>query len=110
MARSLAQPEDKFQRVAAIKAFEFCFELAWKYQQSWVSQDDGMAIASPRGTFREAAKHGLIDNPKAWFDFLEWRNLTVHTYNDDTAAQIYQVVKNDFVGELDKLIKAAEAG
>lgn len=107
LGRVLAIPEDEIQRAAAIKAFEFCFELSWKYLKSLVEEDAGM-IASPRSVFREAAKHGFIDNPAQWFNFLDARNLTVHTYVEAVAEQVYGVIKGDFASALSKLIESAE--
>jgi nucleotidyltransferase substrate binding protein (TIGR01987 family) len=44
-----------------------------------------MLINNPRDTIRETAKEGLIEDPKAWFGFLESRNLTSHVYNEKVA-------------------------
>ncbi len=99
----LGTPENKIQRAAAIQAFELCFELSWKYLKGLVEEDAGM-VASPRSVFREAAKHGYIDNPEDWFGFLEARNLTVHTYVEILAEKVYATIKSDFIPTLDKLI------
>ncbi|HVC36410.1 MAG TPA: HI0074 family nucleotidyltransferase substrate-binding subunit [Candidatus Dormibacteraeota bacterium] len=107
LGRTLLAPEDEIQRAATIQAFEFCFELAWKYLKTLVEEDDGM-VASPKAVFREAAKHGIIDNPSDWFNFLDSRNLTVHTYIEVVADKVYRVVKNDFVGALNKLIETTD--
>lgn len=61
--RALAQPENEFQRAAVIQAFEFCFELSWKYLKTLV-EDDGSMVASPKAVIREAARHGFIDDPE----------------------------------------------
>ena len=107
LRRMLAAPENETQRMATIQAFELCFEPAWKYLKSLVEEDAGM-VSSPKAIFREAAKHGFIDNPEAWFEFLKARNLTVHTYIEAVAEQVYGVAKNDFKLALDKLIETAE--
>jgi nucleotidyltransferase substrate binding protein (TIGR01987 family) len=65
-------------------------------------------VASPKAVFREAAKHGIIDNPSDWFSFLDARNLTAHTYVEAVADKVYKVAKNDFTLALDKLIETTE--
>jgi nucleotidyltransferase substrate binding protein (TIGR01987 family) len=101
--RALVQPENEFQRAAVIQAFEFCFELSWKYLKSLV-EDDGSMIASPKAVIREAARHGFIDNPEAWLNFLQSRNLTTHTYIEAVAEKVYLSVKNEFAPALEKLV------
>ncbi|MGH7195717.1 MAG: HI0074 family nucleotidyltransferase substrate-binding subunit [Candidatus Saccharimonadales bacterium] len=103
LRRALGQPEDKFQRAAVIQAFEFSYELSWKYLKSLVEINSGM-VASPRAAFREAAKLDIVNNPGQWFDFQEARNLTTHTYVEAVAVKVYAVVKTEFVAALDKLI------
>jgi nucleotidyltransferase substrate binding protein (TIGR01987 family) len=105
--RALLQPEDEFQRAAVIQAFEFCFELTWKYLKTLV-EDDGSMIASPKAVFREAARHGFIDNPDEWFGFLQARNLTVHTYVEAVADKVYATIKSGFAAVLEKLIDGNE--
>ncbi|HEY1835297.1 MAG TPA: HI0074 family nucleotidyltransferase substrate-binding subunit [Candidatus Saccharimonadales bacterium] len=101
--RALKQPENEFQRAAVIQAFEFCFELSWKYLKTLV-EDDGSMIASPKAVIREAARHGFIDNPEDWFGFLQSRNLTTHTYIEAVAEKVYATVKDEFAAALEKLI------
>jgi len=107
LGRALAASENEIQRAGTIQAFEFCFELSWKYLKSLVEEDASL-VASPRAVFREAAKHGFIDNPEAWFEFLLARNRTVHTYIEAVAERVYATVKDDFVPALDQLIERAD--
>ena len=67
-------------KAGAIQAFEFSFELAWKTMKR-VLHAKGIEARSPRDCFREAASTQLINNPKDWLEFLDKRNLTVHTYD-----------------------------
>ena len=66
---------------ATIQRFEFTFEMAWKIMKSIVELE-GLITTSPRNAIRQAATVGLIDNPSVWLEFLENRNLTVHTYKE----------------------------
>lgn len=92
--------------LGAIHAFEFTFELAWKAMKK-VLKINGYEVGSPRDTFRKAASEGLIDDPQKWFDFLEKRNLSSHTYEK---SQILEVIRifDEFDIEVSRLIKALE--
>lgn len=91
LLRSDATPADDMLRDACIQRFEYCYELAWKTMKRILSHQ-GLEVNSPRPVFRQAAKEGLISDPETWFEFLEKRNLTVHTYNAATAADIRKIL------------------
>jgi nucleotidyltransferase substrate binding protein (TIGR01987 family) len=40
--------------------------------------------------FRESAKIKLIKNPENWFEYHKARNLTSHTYNEETAEETFK--------------------
>ena len=42
---------------------------------------------------RAAHKERLIINLELWLKFLKERNLTVHTYNEDIADEVYEAAK-----------------
>jgi nucleotidyltransferase substrate binding protein (TIGR01987 family) len=106
LADVLAQPPNDYMRAAAIQAFEICFELSWKYLQARLSEA-GLDANSPRGTFRESGRAGLLDNVTAWLDFTEQRNLTVHTYQPQLANTVYTMIRHDFLPESHKLLETA---
>lgn len=83
------QKMDIYRRDGAIQRFEYTFELAWKMMQRVLKQQ-GVEAGSPKQVFRAALKIGLIDDLDQWFSFLEKRNLTVHTYNEDTADEVFE--------------------
>ncbi len=85
----LAEPPSTIARDAAIKRFEFTFELAWKATQR-VLRDEGIVCRSPKGCFQEAFSLGLIEDNPLWVTMIEDRNLTVHTYQERTAQRIYE--------------------
>ena len=99
-------PASEINRDATIKRFEFCFELCWKLMQA-ILQEHGIEAYGPKGSIREAAKLGLIDNPHTWLEFLKARNLTTHTYEEKLAEKIYSKVKK-FNKTAEVFIKNAE--
>lgn len=75
-------------RDSAIKRFEFTFELACKCIQKFL-RGEGIICRSPKECLKEAFKFGLIEDNPQWIAMLEDRNLTVHTYDEETAEDVY---------------------
>ena len=88
---ALTAPKTDLNRDASIQRFEFTIELAWKTMRR-ILKYKGILINNPRDTIREAAKEGLVQDPKTWFFFLENRNLTSHIYNEEIAEKIYRTL------------------
>jgi len=101
---ALAAPKTDLNRDASIQRFEFTIELAWKTMRR-ILKYKSILINNPRDTIREAAKEGLIQDPKVWFVFLENRNLTSHVYNEDVAEKIYSALPG-FKVALDAFIES----
>jgi nucleotidyltransferase substrate binding protein (TIGR01987 family) len=89
-------------QAGAVQAFEFCYELAWKIMKRFLDTQ-GIEAISPKDTFRKAALAHIIDDPEAWFDFQEKRNLTVHTYEQENLDAIIKIF-DLFSLELNKII------
>lgn len=88
LREALAEPETTVVRDAAIKRFEFTFELAWKATQRFL-RAQGTVCRSPKQCLQEAFAFGLVQDNPLWIRMLEDRNLTVHTYDERTAQNIY---------------------
>jgi len=43
-----------------------------------------------REMIREGAERGLIDDPRAWFNYREKRNLTSHTCDEKVTQDVYR--------------------
>jgi nucleotidyltransferase substrate binding protein (TIGR01987 family) len=71
------------EKAGAVQSFEFCYELSWKLMKR-VLESRGLEVGSPKDSFRKAREEGLIDDPEIWFEFQKKRNLSVHTYNQDS--------------------------
>jgi nucleotidyltransferase substrate binding protein (TIGR01987 family) len=79
----------KALRDACIQRFEFCIELSWKTAMRIL----GLDVNAPNPAIRDMAQNHLIDDPKIWFDFLQARYKTSHTYDEDVAKEVYLVVE-----------------
>lgn len=91
--------EHKIARDAVIQRFEFCVELAWKVSAKLL----GSSATTARPVVRQMAQNSLIHDPLVWFDFIEARNKTSHTYNERIAQEVLQTALL-FVDEGQKLL------
>ncbi|HLF02778.1 MAG TPA: HI0074 family nucleotidyltransferase substrate-binding subunit, partial [Anaerolineales bacterium] len=92
LSDALAQPETEWMRDAAIKRFEFTFELAWKTTRR-VAQKAGIQCgASPREVIKAVLKAEWIDDDRLWLKMLDDRNQTVHAYDAVDAKLIYDAL------------------
>lgn len=94
------------EKAGAIQAFEYCYELSWKTMKRLL-EIQGKSVNSPRATFRAAALEGYIEDPEVWFKFIEKRNITVHTYQEDEADAVIEIFPI-FSKELSSFIKKIE--
>lgn len=79
-----------------MQRFEFTYELAWKLMKLYLESEGIININSPRLAFKEAFVLGIITEGETWIDMINARNLTVHTYNEGMAKEIYDKVKDKY--------------
>ena len=82
----------EIERDAVIQRFEFTFEAVWKAAQFHLLTVEGLDVASPKAAMRACREVGLLDEQEAMqaLQMADDRNLTVHTYNEQLAAQIFE--------------------
>lgn len=54
-------------------------------------------INSPKSVMKQAYADNLIDDEEAWLELLYSRNLTSHIYDDNTASDIFESIKNKYL-------------
>ncbi len=79
-----------------IQAFEYNFELAWNVIKDFYEYQGVTDIQGSRDAFRLAYERGLISEGDIWMDMIKKRQLTVHTYNEEVAAEIAQAIVDDY--------------
>ena len=75
----------KIARDACIQRFEYCIELAWKVSLKKL----GSQTKFPKPAVREMARADLIDSAEEWLDFIEARNNTSHSYDEEIARKVF---------------------
>jgi nucleotidyltransferase substrate binding protein (TIGR01987 family) len=79
-----------------IKAFEYTFELAWNTLKDYLEYQSILNVSGSRDAIREAYKINLIGDGEEWMNMIVSRNLTSHSYNEDTAEEIADAVINTY--------------
>ena len=86
---AIALEKNVANRDSAIKRFELTFDLAWKTLKEYLGEHFGVSVNSPKATFREVFQQGLTQYSDDWIKITDDRNLTVHTYDEDLAEDVY---------------------
>ena len=100
-AAALAQqrPLSKLEEQGLIQAFEYTHELAWNTLKDLLESRGVRNLYGSKDATREAFKVGLLENGEIWMDMIRDRNLTPHTYNEDTAKAIVSAILDRYVAE-----------
>ena len=98
-------------RAGAIQNFEFTYELCWKFMRRWLEGNLGSAYVegvTRRELFRLGAENRLLTDVDQWMEYHDARNETAHTYDEDTAEDVFETTRI-FLGDAKKLLQALEA-
>ena len=87
------------EKQGLIKAFEITQELSWNLMKDYLEYQGNFSIRGSRDAIREAFRFGIIQNGKLWLKMIETRNLTAHTYNQDTANRVVLQIVNVYIEE-----------
>jgi nucleotidyltransferase substrate binding protein (TIGR01987 family) len=89
LKEALSLPKSDIIRDSVIQRFEFTVELSWKVLQRHLKESGINEALTPKNTFREGARLGLVRDPEAWIQFVDARNLSSHTYKESLAEEVY---------------------
>jgi len=79
----------KIARDACIQRFEYCIELAWKVAMKKV----GSSTKFPKPAVREMARGDLVDSAETWLQFIDARNDSSHSYDEETAKKVFASIQ-----------------
>jgi nucleotidyltransferase substrate binding protein (TIGR01987 family) len=90
------EPYSTIVRDAAIKRFEYSFDIFWKFVKDYLRVQEGIECASPKSCFREAFKVGILSEEETVkvLEMTDDRNLSTHTYDEEAVEEIYQQVRD----------------
>jgi nucleotidyltransferase substrate binding protein (TIGR01987 family) len=83
------------ERAGLIQFFEMTFELGWKLLKDY-EEAEGFVVKSPRDAIKQAFQAEFVSQGYDWIDALDDRNLTTHTYNEETAIAVEQKIREKY--------------
>ena len=98
----------ELEQQGLIQSFEFTHELSWKLLKDFLEYQGVSGIIGSRDAVRNAYNQSLISNADVWMEMIESRNLTSHTYNDETAKEIVRKICGDYESLFEELKEAME--
>ena len=113
----LARPS-MVERDAAIKRFEYSFDVVWKAARQYLLDVNGVEERTPKSVVRAARVAGLLgdEQTEAALAMTDDRNLTVHTYIEALAREVYgrlsahAAILGAWLGAMNATIDSLEAG
>ena len=111
LQRSEREPNDLEVRDACIQRFEYTFELCIRIMKRYIEREmppiEQVDQMNFRDLLRVAVEIGLIEQIEHWFQYREARNQTSHSYDENKAKAVYQVLAG-FVQDANFLITQLE--
>lgn len=86
----------ELEKQGLIQAFEYTHELAWKVMQDFFTFQGNTELRGSRDATRQAFNTNLITDGDYWMEMIKKRNLTSHTYNEETSEEIYKSIIDNF--------------
>lgn len=93
----------KLEKQGLIQAFEFTHELAWKTLKDFLISRGASDLFGSKDVTCEAFKLDLIEDGETWMQMIKSRNLTSHTYDEETVEQIVDAILGNYITELEAL-------
>jgi len=109
LERFMAEEDlNELEAQGLIKAFEYTYELSWKTLQDLLKDKGYSDIIGPKPVIEQSFQDGYIRNGEAWMRMHNSRNLTSHTYNQDTADEIVEQIIDEYFGLFKELKETLE--
>lgn len=107
LKEALEQEESDLMIDGVLHRYEFTFELAWKTLKDYLEYlGITMNTGSPREVIKESFAHNLISDGETWIKMMLARNSLAHLYDEETSRQVYKEIKNEYINQIEKLVKS----
>jgi len=105
--KALAQLEDavtlskqrelsRLEKQGVIQAFEFTHELAWNVLKDYLEDQGEQNIRGSKDATRYAFKVDLVSDGELWMAMIQSRNVSSHTYDEETAEALFIAIVDDY--------------
>lgn len=106
LKEALQEKENEITIDGTLHRYEFTFELAWKTLKDYLEYLGISAnTGSPREVIKESFAHNIIENGEIWIKMMLARNSLSHLYDEESSRQIYKEIKEEYIFEIEKLVK-----
>jgi nucleotidyltransferase substrate binding protein (TIGR01987 family) len=96
------------EREGLIKRFEYTYELAWNTMKDFLEEQGYTNITGSKDAIRQAFQVNLIKDGSEWMKMVDSRILTSHTYNEETAEEIAEEIRESYFYVFKELIEKLE--
>ena len=93
---SLLKEGDDLMKEGLIQRFEYTHELAWNVMKDFLNERGSTPLYGSKDATREAFATGLISNGQIWMEMIGSRIKTSHTYNEETATEIFLQILDSY--------------
>ncbi len=100
---------DDIIKEGLIQRFEYTHELAWNVMKDFLENAGNNNIFGSKDATKEAFAAGIITNGDVWMDMIKSRNKTSHTYNEETADDIFLKIVHQYYQEFNQFKNRMEA-
>ncbi|MBI1317181.1 nucleotidyltransferase [bacterium] len=90
---------DDIIKEGLIQRFEFSHVLAWNVMKDFLENAGNNNVFGSKDATKEAFSSGLIAHGEVWMDMIKSRNKTSHTYNEETADDIFMKIVHEYYKE-----------
>jgi len=86
----------QLEKQGVIQAFEFTHELAWNVLKDYLEDQGEQNIRGSKDATRSAFKVSLITAGELWMSMIQSRNISSHTYDEETAESLFIAIVDDY--------------
>lgn len=90
---------NELERLGLIQGFDFTHELAWNMLKDYLESLGFTDFHGSKDTVRLAFREGIVDNGEIWMAMIKSRNLSSHTYNNETGEELTRAILDSYIHE-----------
>jgi nucleotidyltransferase substrate binding protein (TIGR01987 family) len=87
---------DDLVREGLIQRFEYTHELSWNVMKDFLSEKGNVELYGSKDATKAAFDSDLIHEGEVWMDMIQSRNKSLHTYNEEIADKIFELILEEY--------------